>query len=445
MVFSSWLFLIYFLPIVLILYYILPKKRNIVLLVSSLCFYAFGEPVYIVLLLFSSTLDYLLSLKIENSNNPKRFLLMSVFLNIGLLSFFKYADLIIEVLNLFNLGISPLRLALPIGISFYTFQTLSYTIDVYRKRIKASSSYLDYMMYVSMFPQLIAGPIVKYKDITAAIKGRVHSVSLFHQGVNRFIVGLAKKVLIADQLALMHQLYQDSELTMVGAWMMLISYGLHIYYDFSGYSDMAIGLGKMFGFNFLENFNYPYISKSVSEFWQRWHISLGSWFKEYLYFPLGGSKNGTLQTIRNLLIVWALTGLWHGADFNFIFWGLYFGVLIVLEKTFKSTFEKVPNIIKHLYLLIVVTISWTFFSINDVTEQLNVLKALVNITNIVTQADLYYLFAHISVLVIAIIFAMPIKLNLKEETKGWLVIILLVITLTYIVDSSFSPFIYFRF
>jgi alginate O-acetyltransferase complex protein AlgI len=365
-------------------------------------------------------------------------------LNVGLLSIFKYGDFIIESLNVFNLGIKPMNLGLPIGISFYTFQTMSYTIDVYRRKTKASSSYLDYMMYVSMFVQLIAGPIVKYKDIKESISNRIHSVDKFHEGINRFVSGLAKKVLIADQLAGLHQLLSTSQSSFVGTWIMLLSYGFHIYYDFSGYSDMAIGLGKMFGFDFLENFNYPFISRSVSEFWQRWHISLGSWFKEYLYFPLGGSRGKTLNTVRNLFIVWALTGLWHGASLNFVIWGLYFFVFIALEKLIGDKINP-PDWVKHIYLLIVVSLSWILFSVENLGDQLHIFKAAFNIIDFVNKESIYYILSYGVIFILAIALAVPYKYKMNERVKGWLMIIIFMVTLTYIVDSSFSPFIYFRF
>ncbi len=443
MVFSSWLFIVYFLPFVITIYYLLPKQRNIVLLISSLCFYAFGEPIYIVLLLFSSTLDYLLSKKIEKSSKKRKYLIASIVLNIGLLSVFKYADFAVDVINSFGLNIRYFNISLPIGISFYTFQTLSYTIDVYRGQIKASDSYLDYMMYVSMFPQLIAGPIVRYTDIEKKIKKRIHSFDKFHQGLNRFIIGLSKKVLIADQMAMLFESLKATDLSFVGSWVMLFVYGIHIYFDFSGYSDMAIGLGKMFGFDFLENFNYPFISKSVSEFWQRWHISLGSWFKEYVYFPLGGSRSSKGTTIRNLLIVWSLTGLWHGASMNFVLWGLYFGVFIVVEKSL--TIKNVPKLVKHLYLLVVVTFSWMLFAFTDISDWGLIIKSLLGMNGFITNVDIYYLSSFSFMLVIAIVFLVPLKIKLSERVKGILMIVLFIISLTFIVDSSFSPFIYFRF
>ena len=445
MVFSSWLFIVYFLPLVLMVYYLIPKHRNLVLLISSLAFYTFGEPIYIVLLIFSSTIDYHLSKRIESSNTPKKYLYLSILLNIGLLSIFKYSDFLISIINSFGVNLPFLRLGLPIGISFYTFQTLSYTIDVYRGNTKASKSYLDYMMYVSMFPQLIAGPIVKYKDIEKSIKNRIHSTDKFYEGIHRFVIGLAKKVIIADQLASLHQQLSNSEVSLVGSWAMLIAFGLHIYYDFSGYSDMAIGLGKMFGFDLLENFNYPYIASSVSEFWQRWHISLGSWFREYLYFPLGGSRGAKSKVIRNLVIVWALTGLWHGASLNFVFWGFYFSIFIVVEKIFKDWFNNIPKLVRHLYLLVVVTISWTFFSIESLEMQFEVLKGLVGLSNIISEDVIYFLTQYLSIIVVAIIGCVPHQLKLYGRVKGWFMIILFIITMTYIVDSSFSPFIYFRF
>ncbi len=341
MVFSSLTFLFIFLPVTLTLYFISPKKfKNVVLLITSLIFYAWGEPIYIFLMIFSSIVDYFHGLLIEkfrNENKKAKFVVLSsVVINLGLLSFFKYSDFLIDNFNhLFNTGFDTLDLPLPIGISFYTFQTMSYTIDVYRKEAPVQRSPLALATYVTLFPQLIAGPIVRYQTVAEQINDRKETIDKFADGVKRFIIGLGKKVLLANNIGMLWSEIQATninDLTILTAWLGVFAFSFQIYFDFSGYSDMAIGLGKMFGFDFLENFNYPYISQSITEFWRRWHISLGTWFKDYVYVSLGGNKVSKIKMYRNLFIVWFLTGLWHGASWNFIVWGLYFGIIIAIEK-----------------------------------------------------------------------------------------------------------------
>ncbi|XMB65901.1 MBOAT family O-acyltransferase [Mycoplasmatota bacterium zrk1] len=453
MVFSSLLFIIYFLPIVLIAYYSLKNYRNIVLLIASLFFYAFGEPVYIILLLFSSSIDFLLSKKLGKEDNEfkrKIYLLVSVVMNLGLLGFFKYGDFLIANVNsLTGLSINLMDLPLPIGISFYSFQTLSYTIDVYRKRVEPQKRYIDFTMYVSMFPQLIAGPIVRYIDVEKQIKTRKHSLTNIEEGMKRFIMGLSKKVLLADQMALLNVTLLKTEGSVLGYWLAIIAFALQIYFDFSGYSDMAIGLGKMFGFDLLENFNYPYISKSISEFWRRWHISLGNWFKDYLYFPLGGSKVSKNKVVRNLLIVWLLTGLWHGASWNYILWGIYFGFFIVMEKTLlKNILDKVPALIRHIYTLLVVLFGWVIFSLEDLSKQIIVYKGMLGIdVPLFNEESIFYFRQYLIILIISLICSLPVikHIRVPYKLKIALYVILFIVTVSFIVDSSFSPFIYFRF
>lgn len=378
MEFSSLLFLFLFLPLFLLIYFIVPKNgKNLVLLVFSLFFYAWGEPIYIFLMLFNSAVDYFAGLTIDKyGENPvirKAALMTSMVVNLSMLGFFKYADFFLGSLNnWFNLDIELLGLALPIGISFYTFQTMSYTIDMYRGRIKVQKNPITFGAYVTSFPQLIAGPIVTYADVEKEMDSRRVNFDGFSDGVLRFTEGLGKKVLLANNLGLVWKQVRElpvGELPVLLAWIGIIAFAFQIYFDFSGYSDMAIGLGQMMGFHFPENFNYPYISKSATEFWRRWHMTLGGWFREYVYIPLGGNRKGKIRTFVNLLIVWFLTGLWHGADWNFIFWGLFFGVLLILERSFLGKWlDKLPGAVSHVYLLLMVLISWVFFEITDIRE-----------------------------------------------------------------------------
>lgn len=457
MVFSSVEFLAYFLPLFLFSYAILPKHRNLTLAVFSLGFYAYGEPIYVVLLLISSTVDFFVSKKLEQAeNNRKKYLLISILVNCALLGFFKYSDFLIEIFNFgFGTQIDKLNLPLPIGISFYTFQTMSYTIDVYRKKVKANKNYLDFLMYVSMFPQLIAGPIVRYIDIEKNIKDRAFNISNLDAGIKRFIIGFAKKIILADNMNRMYLSLSQNSNSQVGMIIAYIAFGLHIYFDFSGYSDMAIGLGKMIGFDFLENFNYPYISKSISEFFRRWHISLGIWFKEYVYFPLGGSRKTILFTVRNLLIVWLITGLWHGASLNFVLWGLFLGLFIILEKIIKS--NKLPiksntftKGLSHVYVLIVITLSWVLFANVEFSGVLSSIKAMCGIgVEFFNNSTLYFLRNYLVLFIIAILAATPIFKRISTKLPNWirsiLVILLLIVCVAEMMYSDYSPFIYFRF
>lgn len=354
MVFSSLVFLFVFLPVILILYYISSNKyKNYLLLIASLFFYAWGEPTYVLIMILSIIVNYICGLLVEENKKTiiKKFgLILAIVFNILMLGVFKYSGFLVSnINNILNINLPLPKIALPLGISFFTFQAMSYVIDVYKKDAKVQRSILNLSLYISLFPQLVAGPIVRYQTIADQIDYREHNISKFGEGVNRFIIGLSKKVILSNSLGMLADAVFNTsveDLTIISSWLGIIAYSLQIFFDFSGYSDMAIGLGKMFGFEFLENFNYPYISQSASEFWRRWHISLGSWFRDYVYFPLGGSRKGTLRTYINLFIVWFLTGFWHGASWTFIAWGLYFGVLIGMEKAFLE-----KNILQKLSLI----------------------------------------------------------------------------------------------
>lgn len=466
MVFSSVSFIFYFLPLVLLVYLIVPKAfRNIVLLVGSIVFYAFGEPIYVLLLIFSSVVDYIHGLIIDKNRGSKKAkyaLISSILINIILLMFFKYADFIIANLNnWFDFGLKQLNLRLPIGISFYTFQTMSYTIDVYRGKARVQRNLFKLSTYVTLFPQLIAGPIVRYKDIEDQLENRTILYDNFAYGIKRFIIGLAKKILIANSLGELNVLAAETTSpSVLFYWMGAIAFSLQIYFDFSGYSDMAIGLGRMFNFKFLENFNYPYISKSITEFWRRWHISLGTWFREYVYYPLGGNRTGKTRWLVNILIVWFLTGFWHGASWNFILWGLYFGIILVIEKiVLNRVLDKLPDIINHIYVVFIVIISFVIFNNEELLDIATSLRGMFGMLNIpfATAEAVYYLKSNAVLFVIATIGATPIatyllaKLSKKgfertiETLKIILLALLFVLSIGYIVDSSFNPFLYFRF
>lgn len=468
MVFSSLSFLFYFLPMALLLYYGAPHKwKNAVLLLISLFFYAWGEPVYILLLLFSSVVDYINGLLLERyeqrENVRRSILVFSLIVNIGVLCFFKYADFLIHSLNdLLGTNFATLNLPLPIGISFYTFQTMSYIIDVYRRNVRAQRSFINFAAFVSMFPQLVAGPIVRYEDIDQQLVSRKVTTDLFAAGVRRFVIGLAKKVLLANNIGMLWDmtLSGSDELTVVGAWLGIIAFAFQIYFDFSGYSDMAIGLGKMLGFTFPENFRYPYLSRSASEFWRRWHITLGSWFRDYVYFPLGGSRVSRRKLLLNLFIVWFLTGFWHGASWNFVLWGLYFGILITLEKLWLGAWlDRLWRPIQHLYFAAIILCGWTFFAIEDLSSLLHYLGVMFGFphTEWLNEANLYYLKTNGLLFVILSIASTPITAQLttalnKRMNKTIMAIIevivltiLLIASTAYIIDDSYNPFLYFRF
>lgn len=463
MLFTSISFLYYFLPTIIILYFITPKKyRNYILLIFSIIFYMYGEPKYVILMLVEILVAYFGALLIDKYKSKEIFLI-TIIIHIGLLCVFKYTDLFIGTINsIFKTNISFLNIALPIGISFYTFQILSYVIDVYKGKVKVQKNILKLATYVSLFPQLIAGPIVRYETICDELDNRDETIEKFSLGVRRFIIGLAKKVLIANMLGeLCTKFSLVDERSVLFYWIFAISYMLQVYFDFSAYSDMAIGLGKMFGFTFLENFNYPFISKSITEFWRRWHISLSSWFKDYVYIPLGGSRKGTLKLVRNILIVWFLTGIWHGAAYNFILWGLFIGVFLVIEKLWLSKYiSKLPKFLRNIYVLFIIMISFIMFNAGSINEAFFNIKGLFGLNKevFINNYTIYYLKSYLIVLIIAIFGATPLLKNIVEKLRKnktinnlinilepiFLIILLLLVT-AYLIDSSYNPFLYFRF
>ena len=462
MVFTSINFLYYFLPTVLILYFIVPKKyKNLLLLISSLLFYFYGEPKYIILMVIEIVLAYFEARLIEKYKSKEIFI-FSIFIHVLLLCIFKYTNFLITNINgIFNTNISLLNIVLPIGISFYTFQIISYLVDVYKGKLKAQKNFISLATYVSLFPQLIAGPIVRYETINKELDNRKQTFNDFSSGISRFIIGLSKKVLIANILGELCNIFiLSSEKTILFYWIYGISYSLQIYFDFSAYSDMAIGLGRMFGFHFMENFDYPYISKSITEFWRRWHISLSSWFKDYVYIPLGGSREGTFKLIRNILIVWLLTGLWHGSEWTFILWGTFIGILLVIEKLLLNKYiEKLPSILRRIYTLFIIMISFIIFSGSNINESFSNIIGLFNFSNpFINKFTIHYLKDYGLVLIIAIFLSTPILKNtiikLKKNKKInniinildiIVLLILLVIVTSYLIDSSYNPFLYFRF
>ena len=465
MVFSSILFLFIYLPVVLAVYYLVPTKfRNLWLFAVNLVFYGWGEPVYILLMLFSICINYISGLLIQRFRDRRRrartVLAVNTVLNLSLLFFFKYFDLMAETLSMLpGIKIPPLGLTLPIGISFYTFQTMSYPIDVYRGDGHVQRNFIKFGTFVALFPQLIAGPIVRYKDIADQLDDRRETADKFASGVERFIVGLGKKVLIANNIGLLWDAYANAPsgaLTFVGAWMAAIAFSLQIYFDFSGYSDMAIGLGRMLGFEFLENFNYPYISRSVTEFWRRWHISLGNWFKDYLYVPLGGNRRGLPRQILNILIVWACTGIWHGASWTFLFWGLYYAFFLLLEKTFLlKVIDRLPRFVGHVYTLLVAVSGWVIFQQTSVSQTLVFFRAMFGFGRggFVSGGDLYYLGGFGLLLAVGCFASLPVGRGwfrrLPERARRVaapvLILLVLVISTAYLVDSTYNPFLYFRF
>ena len=468
MVFSSIIFLFYFLPFVLTIYFLSPRKyRNLILFLSSLFFYSWGEPKYIWIMLFSTVLDYTCGKFVDfyklkgESVKSKIWLIVSIVVNLGILGFFKYSDFLISnINNIFNVNIPLLNLVLPIGISFYTFQTMSYTIDVYRGDTEVQNNIISFGTYVTLFPQLIAGPIVRYQTIAEEIDNRIENYDLFSEGISRFILGLGKKVLLANNIGILWENVRGlsaSNISILSAWLGIIAFAFQIYFDFSGYSDMAIGLGKMFGFNFLENFNYPYMSQSITEFWRRWHISLGTWFKEYLYIPLGGNRKGRLNNIRNILLVWILTGIWHGASWNFALWGLYFGIILILEKIFMlKLLEKAPKLIQRIYTILLVLISWAIFAFDSLNEGLQYIKILFGAGDfkIYNNSSIYYLYTNILLLIILIIASTDIPKRvwgrIRGKSKSWILenmylLLVFLLSIAYLVDQSYNPFLYFRF
>ena len=466
MLFSSISFLYYFLPCVVILYFAVPKcLKNSVLLLSSLFFYGWGEPRYLVFMLISITQGYVFGILIEKHRDKKRskvFLTASVFFSLLLLGYCKYADFFIENLDaLTGLSVPLLKIALPIGISFYTFQTLSYVVDVYRGAVPAQKNYIDLAAYIAMFPQLIAGPIVRYSDIARQLKHREESLDDFALGIRRFLIGLSKKILIANILGELVSIFKASdEKSVLFFWLYAVAYLLHVYFDFSGYSDMAIGLGRMFGFRFAENFNYPYISGSITEFWRRWHMSLGSWFRDYLYIPLGGNRVSRARWLVNIFIVWMATGFWHGAAWNFVVWGLMFAVLLVVERLWLLKLLEKSKVFSHLYVLFFLTLSYVVFDASSLTGALTYIRAMLGTLDFpaVTFESLYYLKSYSIVLLIAVVGATPLPKRLAAAAENGrrtgavfqiaepiVLMALLAVCTAFLIDGSFNPFLYFRF
>ena len=463
MLFSSLPFLFYFLPAVLIAYFLVPRwAKNGVLLLSSLVFYGWGEPRYVFLMIATIGLFYGCGLAIAYAKNKiwkKIWLLVSIVLSLGLLAVFKYADFFLSSFNAATgLSLPLLKLALPIGISFYTFQCLSYTIDVYRGNVSAQKNPVSFGAYVALFPQLIAGPIVRYIDIAREMDNRTHTLEDFTLGLRRFLVGLGKKILLANLFGELTNLYREaSEPSVLFAWMYAVAFMLHIYFDFSGYSDMAIGLGRIFGFHFVENFNYPYLSKSVTEFWRRWHISLGSWFRDYVYIPMGGNRVSKPRWVFNILTVWMLTGLWHGASWNFVAWGLLFAALLLLDK-FLPGIQKLPGWLRHGYVLLAVCFSFVLFNAADFTQAAGDMAAMLGMAGLplVSPEAVYYLKSYGVLFLAGIVGATPLVRNLAasfEEkhpkasavAEPVVLLVLLLLCTAFLVDGSFNPFLYFRF
>lgn len=466
MVFSSTIFLCVYLPLVLLGYYICPKKgKNLFLLIVSLIFYAWGEPKYVFLMIFSILVNYVFGLLMdkhrENKKRLKLLLVISVIIDLGLLSVFKYTDFIITNINsVFGAGFDLLNIALPIGISFYTFQAMSYTIDVYRDNVRVQRNLIDFGMYITMFPQLIAGPIVRYSDVQDQLAERNVTTADFSEGIMRFVVGLGKKVLLANQMgAVWTQIYAlGGDISALMAWTGAAAYTFQIYFDFSGYSDMAIGLGRMFGFKFPENFRYPYESVSITDFWRRWHITLSTWFKEYLYIPLGGNRRGLARQALNLLIVWTLTGFWHGAGWNFVMWGLYYFVILFIEKLFLlKALDKLPRLFRHAYALLLIVIGWVIFASDDVSVMLPYLGSMFGANGALGGMDVYTLLTRAALMVICCVASTELpkrlfvtaagKMNEKAAftVKSVLTLALLALSVVFLIGDSYNPFLYFRF
>ena len=469
MLFSSFSFLFVFFPIVVILYYVFrfnKNAKNFVLLVASLLFYAWGEPRYVLLMISMIIISYIFALLIQSYRKPRKkkslkiyLLIAAIGINLLLLVYFKYFNFILENVNLiFSTNFEMGNVVLPIGISFYSFQIISYLIDVYRKKVKAQKNFLTYACYVSLFPQLIAGPIVRYKDVAKQMDTRVESLKNVAEGLRRFVIGLGKKIIISNNVAIVaNDIFSmtNDEITTSIAWLGAISFSLQIYFDFSGYSDMAIGLGKIFGFKFLENFNYPYIATSITDFWRRWHMSLSSWFKDYVYIPLGGSKLGLKRQIINLAIVWALTGLWHGAAWNFVIWGLYFFIILVIEKVFLLKYLNKVKGLNNIYTAVMISIGWVIFNCNSIDQILVFVGSMVNIFNfefnIFETLNALHLIPYF---IIGLICSLPIVPYIKNKFKDniWLEFVadiysicIFVMCILFLVNNSYNPFIYFRF
>ena len=473
MVFSSSVFLMAFLPLTLLAYFIVParlvKVRNAVLLASSLVFYGWGEPKYIVIMLFSIVFNYASGLVIGkytgmgNKHRAKPMLVLCVLGNLALLGIFKYTDFVVDTVNrLTATGLTLPGIALPIGISFYTFQTMSYIIDVYRGKVEPQKNLITFGAYVALFPQLIAGPIVRYSDVAVMLAGRRTNLEQAAEGIRRFIVGFGKKVLLANQIYVVWmELSSMENLSAAAAWLGAVAFTFQIYFDFSGYSDMAIGLGKIFGFDYLENFNYPYISRSITEFWRRWHMSLSSWFKEYVYIPLGGNRKGIARQLLNISIVWALTGLWHGASWNFVMWGVYYGIILIIEKLgLLRILEKCPAAIGHVYSLLIIVIGWVIFAVEDLGDVAHYIGMMLGSTGkIADDAFIYFFESRIWLLIACVIGSTPLPkmvctaaadiLKDKEALLSVIETLLLmgifILSMAFLVSGSYNPFLYFRF
>lgn len=467
MVFSSLIFLYFFLPIVMILYFILPSKyKNLLIFISGLFFYAWGEPKYVIIMILSTIIDYTAGRLMDYFDNSPRkrtiCLLVSVIMNLGLLAVFKYSSFLITTINsLFGINIPDPQLPLPIGISFYTFQSMSYTIDLYLRKIKVQKNVISFTSYVTLFPQIVAGPIVRYEEVANEIDNRTVSVSKVGEGIGKFLKGLAKKVLLANNIGLVWTQVKAMDFTEISAataWLGILAFTFQIYFDFSGYSDMAMGLGKMLGFNFPVNFNHPYISKSISEFWRRWHITLGCWFREYVYIPLGGNRKGLRRTIFNTFVVWTLTGLWHGASWNFVLWGLYFGVLIAIERLgWGKILAKLPQGLSMLYTFVLVVLGWVLFDTNTIADAWVFIKAMFGFNGVWGDSTAMYLFTgNVVIFVICVLASTNIfnvavsRFDKKKPTLMKCIVPLaqlcvMVICTAYLVDASYNPFLYFRF
>ncbi len=462
MVFSSLLFLFFYLPVTLAVYYLVPsRQRNLWLFIVNLVFYGWGEPVYVLLMVFSIAVNYAAGALVDRHRDKgRRILAVNAVINLGLLFFFKYYDFL--ALSLGSISflsfIRPLGVSLPIGISFYTFQNMSYPIDVYRGDARSQRSFIRYGTYVALFPQLIAGPIVRYKDIAAQLESRRESADKFASGVCRFCVGLSKKVLLANNIGALWDVYKamdPASLSAADAWLGALAFTFQIYFDFSGYSDMAIGLGRMLGFDFVENFNYPYISRSITEFWRRWHISLSTWFRDYVYIPLGGNRRGKGRQILNLLIVWALTGIWHGASWNFLLWGLYYALLLILEKLFLyDRLQKAPGWLGRVYAIVLVVVGWVLFSVEDLRSCLLYLRSMFfGGSGLCSGTFLYYLRSYAPALLVMALASTPLFRKIYGRLpegaarilNPLLVLACLLLCTAYLVDSTYNPFLYFRF
>jgi alginate O-acetyltransferase complex protein AlgI len=464
MVFSSLLFLFIYLPVVLAVYYVVPVKwRNVWLFTVNMVFYGWGEPVYILLMIFCICVNYFNGRMIDKyrqeDKKARMFVVLNIVINLGLLVFYKYFDLIAGTLNqLPGVNIPILGLTLPIGISFYTFQTMSYPIDVYRGDASVQKNFISFGTFVALFPQLIAGPIVRYKDVADQLDFRAGSAEQFASGVRRFVVGLGKKVLIANNIGMLWDIYavhDAGELTMLGAWLGILAFSLQIYFDFSGYSDMAIGLGRMIGFEFLENFNYPYISRSVTEFWRRWHISLSTWFRDYVYIPLGGNRKGLRRQFINILIVWALTGIWHGANWTFLLWGLYYALFLILEKAFLLKWLEKAPVVGHIYTVLIAICGWVLFQLDSVEKAAVYYRAMFGFgdAGFAASDDLFYLGSFAGIFLFSFAACTPLGSRLFARIPGKIqscaapvmVAAVLILCTAYLVDATYNPFLYFRF